>query len=135
MHAGEVMMKDPVCCSRTTSVMSAARIMRECDIGFVPVVDELWTRHLMGVVTDRDLCPNLAVGHAGRRVDAHQVLNVRRCADFDEPDVASKYRAVPNVGARPEQRAADFLDAFRSQIQYLCLAFVQRGTGCGKEPP
>jgi CBS-domain-containing membrane protein len=30
--------------------------MRALDIGFLPVIDELWTRKLMGVVTDRDLC-------------------------------------------------------------------------------
>ncbi len=62
MHVDEVMKKNPVCCSRTTSVMNAARMMREFHIGFLPVVDEVWTRHLMGVVTDRDLCLTVLVG-------------------------------------------------------------------------
>ncbi|HMK23368.1 MAG TPA: CBS domain-containing protein [Terriglobales bacterium] len=50
------MAHDPVCCTRTTSVRNAAGMMRALDIGFLPVIDELWTRKLMGVVTDRDLC-------------------------------------------------------------------------------
>jgi len=36
--------------------MNAARMLEEFDVGILPVVDELWTRKLMGVVTDRDLC-------------------------------------------------------------------------------
>ncbi len=62
MQVSEVMNKDPVCCSRTTSVMNAARMMRQFHIGFLPVVDEVWTRHLMGAVTDRDLCLAALVG-------------------------------------------------------------------------
>lgn len=56
MRVSEVMKHDPVCCIRTTSVMNAVRMLREFDIGFLPVIDDLWTRKLIGVVTDRDLC-------------------------------------------------------------------------------
>jgi CBS domain-containing protein len=56
MRVSEVMTKDPVCCIRTTSVMNAAGMLREFDIGILPVIDDLWTRRLIGVVTDRDLC-------------------------------------------------------------------------------
>jgi CBS domain-containing protein len=56
MRVSEVMTQDPVCCIRTTSVMNAARMLKEFDVGILPVVDELWTRKLIGVVTDRDLC-------------------------------------------------------------------------------
>ncbi len=64
MQAVNVMINDPICCSRTTSVMNAARMLHEYDIGILPVVDELWLRKLMGVVTDRDLCLGaLSEGH------------------------------------------------------------------------
>ena len=56
MRVSEVMTHDPVCCIRTTSVMNAVGMLREFDIGFLPVIDDLWTRKLIGVVTDRDLC-------------------------------------------------------------------------------
>jgi CBS domain-containing protein len=56
MRVSEVMTHDPVCCVRTTSVMNAVGMLRKFDIGFLPVIDDLWTRKLIGVVTDRDLC-------------------------------------------------------------------------------
>ena len=56
MRVSEVMTKDPVCCIRTTSVMNAAGMLREFDVGILSVIDDLWTRKLIGVVTDRDLC-------------------------------------------------------------------------------
>ncbi len=56
MRVSEVMTHPPICCSRTTSVRNAARMMKESDTGVLLVVEELWGRRLMGVVTDRDLC-------------------------------------------------------------------------------
>lgn len=56
MRVKEVMTQPPITCSRTTSLRNATRMLREHDIGFLLVVDELWNRTLMGAVTDRDLC-------------------------------------------------------------------------------
>ena len=56
MRVSEVMTREVVCCSRTTSVRNAARMLREFDVGILPVIDDLAARKLMGVVTDRDLC-------------------------------------------------------------------------------
>lgn len=56
MRVSEVMTQDPVCCIRTTSVMNAAGMLREFDVGILPVIDDLVRRKLIGVVTDRDLC-------------------------------------------------------------------------------
>ncbi len=56
MRASDVMTKDPICCIRTTSARNAARMLREFDVGILPVIDDLWTRKLIGIVTDRDLC-------------------------------------------------------------------------------
>ena len=56
MRVSEVMTHNPVCCIRTTSVMNAARMLRDFDIGFLLVIDDPRTRKLIGVVTDRDLC-------------------------------------------------------------------------------
>ncbi len=56
MQASEVMFNEVVCCSRNTSVMNAAGMMREADVGSLLVIDDPTTRRLIGVVTDRDLC-------------------------------------------------------------------------------
>jgi len=48
----DIMSTDCVTLSRNASITEAARLMRDHDIGFIPVVDG---RRLVGVVTDRDL--------------------------------------------------------------------------------
>lgn len=52
----DVMTPDPVCCQASDPAQEAAKIMREKDVGIVPVVDDDQDRKLVGVVTDRYLC-------------------------------------------------------------------------------
>ncbi len=56
MRVSKVMTHDPVCCLRTTGIRAAAALLRQFDIGFLPVIDDWETRRLIGVVTDRDIC-------------------------------------------------------------------------------
>lgn len=59
--AGEVrdiMTPDPVCCLTTDSVQRTAQLMRDEDIGSVPVVRDQ-ANELVGIVTDRDLILNV----------------------------------------------------------------------------
>jgi CBS domain-containing protein len=55
MNCKEVMTVNPVCCLATDLVSEAARIMRREDVGPVPVINDDQHRHLIGIVTDRDL--------------------------------------------------------------------------------
>jgi CBS-domain-containing membrane protein len=59
MKCKDVMTSNPRTCTTAASLQAAAQIMKEEDIGIVPVVDER-TRKLMGVVTDRDLAMEVA---------------------------------------------------------------------------
>ena len=56
MKVEEVMTLDPVCCLRTDSAKEAAVLMEELNVGVLPIVDEADRAHLIGIVTDRDLC-------------------------------------------------------------------------------
>ena len=51
----KVMTKDPVCCLPNDFVVSVAKLMKRENIGSVPVIDNVQTRNLIGIVTDRDL--------------------------------------------------------------------------------
>ena len=64
MKVDEIMTKKPVCCQPSSSTLSAALLMKESDTGFLPVIQDLFTPTLVGVVTDRDLC--LSVVASGR---------------------------------------------------------------------
>jgi CBS domain-containing protein len=45
----------PQAVTPTDPVSHAAALMRDSDVGFVPVVEDRQTRRLVGVITDRDL--------------------------------------------------------------------------------
>jgi CBS domain-containing protein len=55
MTCEQIMTRDPRGCPPSATVRDAARIMRDEDVGIVPVVVSD-IRRLLGVVTDRDLC-------------------------------------------------------------------------------
>jgi CBS domain-containing protein len=54
MKVREIMTENPACCSPDSSLQDAAKLMRDCDCGEIPVVDD--QKHPVGVVTDRDIC-------------------------------------------------------------------------------
>ena len=61
MNVGQIMTKDPACCSRETSLRDVAKMMVENDCGAIPVVDG--SGYPLGVVTDRDIvCRTVANG-------------------------------------------------------------------------
>ena len=64
MTIREVMTKNPVFCAPSSSAQTAAIIMHQKNTGIVPDTEDIFSRKLVGVVTDRDLC--LAVLVRGR---------------------------------------------------------------------
>lgn len=52
--ANEMMTPNPSCCEQNDSIRDAVRIMKEKDVGVVPIVDE--NGQCCGIVTDRDIC-------------------------------------------------------------------------------
>ena len=52
MNVGEVMTKDPACCSPETSLQEVARMMVDNDCGCIPIVSD---NKAVGTITDRDI--------------------------------------------------------------------------------
>jgi CBS domain-containing protein len=112
MKVSEIMTKNPRTVSPDTPVSEAARVMKEEDVGLVPVVERVGgaeTRgRLVGVVTDRDI----AVRHVaeGRTGDSpvSEVMSggVRTCSPDDSVDDAmelmgrEQIRRIPIVDER-----------------------------------
>ena len=112
MKVSEIMTKNPRTVSPDTPVSEAARVMKEEDVGLVPVVERVGgaeTRgRLVGVVTDRDI----AVRHVaeGRSIDSpvSEVMSggVRTCSPDDSVDHAmdlmgrEQIRRIPIVDER-----------------------------------
>lgn len=56
MKVREVMTANPVCCLPTDTAQKVAQIMRDNNVGSVPVVSDQESRKLVGMITDRDIC-------------------------------------------------------------------------------
>jgi CBS domain-containing protein len=56
MKIREVMTANPVCCLPGEKAQRIAQIMRDQNVGSVPVVADHESRKLVGMITDRDLC-------------------------------------------------------------------------------
>lgn len=55
MKAQDIMTKNPSCVTPDARVQDAARMMKNEDVGIIPVVDADSSKKLIGVVTDRDI--------------------------------------------------------------------------------
>jgi CBS domain-containing protein len=55
MRARDIMTPNPLVVTPGDPVSRAAEIMRDAEVGIVPVVDDREHRHLIGVITDRDI--------------------------------------------------------------------------------
>ena len=106
MKASELMTSNPECVTADETIQRAAQIMRDQDIGAVPVVDDRTSMRLMGVITDRDITiRHVAEGHSNNEmhVREHMSKDVRTVRpDSDEDEVlntmrAAKVRRVPVV--------------------------------------
>lgn len=70
----DLMTKEPVCCLPTDTAARAAQLMKDADVGPIPVVENEQSKRLVGIVTDRDLA--LKVVAEGRDPNAARVEEV-----------------------------------------------------------
>ena len=87
----EVMTKNPVSAMPTDTVVNVAQLMKERDIGPVPIVEDKLSKKLIGVVTDRDLAMKVvADGLDPNTTLARDVMtkDVVTCQEDDEIDSA-----------------------------------------------
>ncbi len=111
MTVASVMTEAPVCCTPKSSLVEVARMMVEHDCGQIPVVENMATRKLSGVVTDRDITTrivaaglNSSEAHVSDCMSSpcHTVTaetSLKDCCDLME---ANKIRRVPVVNAENE---------------------------------
>lgn len=55
MKASELMTPNPRVCTSDDRIVDAARMMRDYDVGSLPVVENSGTNRLIGIITDRDI--------------------------------------------------------------------------------
>jgi CBS domain-containing protein len=64
MKARDLMTENPECVTEGDTIEHAAQLMRDLNVGLIPVVDDSSSRRLRGVITDRDIATrHVAEGH------------------------------------------------------------------------
>lgn len=89
MKAKEIMTKRPKCVTPDTPLREAARLMKEQDVGVLPVVDRAGSDRLVGIVTDRDIAiRHVAEGHDSSSCPVREAMtsNVRTAREDDDID-------------------------------------------------
>src|SRR5262245_66516679 len=55
MNCSEIMTKNPEFCLPKDPVLKVAQLMKDEDVGPIPIVEDKQTKKLTGIITDRDL--------------------------------------------------------------------------------
>jgi CBS domain-containing protein len=112
----DVMTGDPVFCIPTDPASMAARLMRDHDVGSIPVAEDRKTKRIVGILTDRDLALSLVAEErdpSGTTVGDLMTPNPFTCRPDDDLDKAiqamerHQIRRVPVVDA--EHRLAGMI--------------------------
>jgi CBS domain-containing protein len=94
MRVNEIMTGQPACCTTGTKLSDVARMMVENDCGAIPVVDGMNEKHLVGIVTDRDIVSRIvAQGKDPSRATAGECMStdlVTVTADADVDDATRR---------------------------------------------
>ena len=127
----DVMTPDPVCCEPSDSIIRAAEIMKQEDVGSVPVVESQSSRRLIGIVTDRDLVVQVLAG--GRDVDQATVRdamtsNPATCQEDDDVEEAMELMAERQVRRVPIVDATGRLSGIIAQADVATRVGKDRKT-------
>jgi signal-transduction protein with cAMP-binding, CBS, and nucleotidyltransferase domain len=55
LRVRDVMTSNPTCCEAQTNLRDVARMMKDCDCGLIPVVENQQSKKPIGTITDRDI--------------------------------------------------------------------------------
>ncbi|MEO7042025.1 MAG: CBS domain-containing protein [Gemmatimonadaceae bacterium] len=78
MKAQDIMTSDPACVTPETSLHDAAKLMKDRDVGMLPVVDGDGSSKLVGLITDRDITVrHVAAGHASADCKVREAMTTK----------------------------------------------------------
>ena len=81
----DIMTTNPTCCTAGDSVRKAAEVMKNEDVGAVPVIDDAASKKLVGIITDRDIVLNVVAANKGfdTRIEDVMTRNPVTCRPDD----------------------------------------------------
>jgi CBS domain-containing protein len=131
MTCADVMTKNPVYCLPTDSAFQAAQLMRDENVGPVPVVKSSETKTVVGIITDRDLALKIVAERRDPDAPVEEVMThdplVCRASDYLQSALDAmadgKVRRIPVIDER------DRLVGIISQADVAIRFGIPRTTG------
>lgn len=101
MLTRELMTLSPVAAYPEDSISHVARLMRDWDVGIVPIIDDPATKRLIGVITDRDIVMRCVAPHehVDCTVEAHMTATDLETV-YPETSVEECERAMTRAQVR-----------------------------------
>ncbi|HEY7408298.1 MAG TPA: CBS domain-containing protein [Gemmatimonadaceae bacterium] len=109
MKAKDIMTRKPKSVTPETTVRDAARLMKDEDVGVLPVVERTGSDRLIGIVTDRDIAiRHVAEGHDSSSCPVSEAMtsSVRTAREEDDIEAVmdlmgkEQVRRIPVVDER-----------------------------------
>jgi CBS domain-containing protein len=103
VKARELMSAQPACCTPNDTVQEAARLMRECDCGCIPVVEDKESNRLVGVITDRDIACRCTAEGKGSNTPVREAMSrdPNSCGPDDDIGAVERIMAEDQVRRVP----------------------------------
>lgn len=129
MKVTEIMKRHPCTCMYLDTAQHAAMLMKQHDIGFLPVVNE--GQRLLGVVTDRDLCLKAtAEGRLPAHMRVHECMTVNPVCCLETDSV----RTVLALMARNQIRRIPIIDEQKRVLGLVSVCdFIRHGAVTGRD--
>ena len=129
MQAQELMTRDPACCTPADSARKAAELMSQHDCGAIPVVEDEQSRHVCGMITDRDITVRGVA--RGRSSDARVEELMTRDVECVAADADVK--EVERVMVERQVRRVPIIDADGQLIGIIAQADLARSDGAADD--
>ena len=123
MKAKDIMTRKPKCVTPDTSVREAARLMKEEDVGVLPVVERDGSDRLIGIVTDRDIAiRHVAEGHDSSSCPVREAMTSSVRTAREDDDVES----VMDLMGKEQVRRIPVVDERGSLVGIVAQADIVR---------
>jgi CBS domain-containing protein len=89
MKIREVMTPNPVCCVLTDTAQKVAQVLRDQNVGSLPVVAAKQSLKLVGMITDRDICCSIVADGLDPKsttIEKYVSENLVACRDGENLD-------------------------------------------------
>jgi CBS domain-containing protein len=129
MKAREIMTGGPACCTPTDTARHAAELMSDRDCGCLPVVSDLQSHRLVGVVTDRDLATRALARGLGPETPVRDLMSDNPSCCGPDDDLA----AVERIMAERQVRRVPVLDDDGCCVGMVAQADLARERGAVDE--